>query len=318
MEFKSFPDIKKLGNVIMSITQKIHGTNAHVMIYKKREYLETLDHSPDETEESEFATKYPGKSLVWEFSKDFSNNVELYSEYLDLMTGSRTRWIAPGDDNYGFAAHVYANKQAFIDLLGEGRHDGEWAGLGINSGEGLKEKVFVLFDWYRYVDKPLPPNTVVVPILYKGKVDFNQVQLAMDDLKTNGSKLCPGFMRPEGVVVQLQGQRYKVVFDEEEIAWTKPRDGGNAGLNSKPKEVFDASHLLQPIRLEKLLSRDERYLKDYPKSLPVIAKDYFAEDQITGTDAEKRGIRKSAGGQVFKFLQEFIELNHRFGLTSND
>lgn len=99
MEFKAFPEIKKLGSVVMSITQKIHGTNAHIIVFPYT-----------------------------------STNGESHEVRWNVLVGSRTRYIAPGDDNYNFAAHVYANKQAYIDLLGEGRHDGEWAGKGINSG----------------------------------------------------------------------------------------------------------------------------------------------------------------------------------------
>lgn len=275
MEFKAFPEIKKLGSVVMSITQKIHGTNAHILVFRKE----------DNT--------------------------------LDLACGSRTRFIAPGDDNYNFAAHVYANKQAFIDLLGEGRHDGEWAGKGINSGEGLEGKIFVLFDYYRYKDKPLPPQTVLVPVLYEGPIDLSKVQESMDDLKANGSKLSPGFMRPEGVVVRIKGERYKVVFEEEETQWTgKPKDG-NKGENTRP--TIDVSHLLQPIRLEKLLSKDERYLTGYPKSLPTIAKDYttdlIKEGQITGTDAEVNGMKKSLGSRLFKFIQSEVETKHSLRIS---
>ena len=120
---------------------------------------------------------------------------------LGLACGSRSQWVSPGKDNFGFAQMVYANKQEFIDKLGPGRHYGEWAGSGINSGEGLKNKTFVLFDHWKYPpERPLPPNTVVVPVLYSGPFDMSKVQECMDDLKANGSKLVPGFMRPEGVV----------------------------------------------------------------------------------------------------------------------
>ena len=171
MEFKSFNEIKKINTATITITQKIHGTNAQILIYQK---------------------------------EDGS---------LDLCTGSRTRWIAPGDDNFGFAEFVYANKQEFIDKLGVGRWFGEWAGPGINSGEGLSEKTFFLFDFMKVEGKPLPPRTQTVPLLYKGPFEQQAIDAAMEDLKTNGSKLFPGFMRPEGVVIQLLGSgvRYKKV-----------------------------------------------------------------------------------------------------------
>lgn len=282
MEFKAFPDIKKLSSAQFSITQKIHGTNAHVLIIPL----------PDNVEETE----------DWMRNGNY-NSIEVNGKHFAIFAGSRTRYIVPGDDNYGFAAFVYANKQEFIEKLGPGRHDGEWAGLGINSGEGLATKTFVLFDFWKYPpERPLPPQCTVVPVLYAGKFDLAEVDKAMEDLKTNGSKLCPGFMRPEGVVVQINGVRYKKVFDAEETQWTK-------GTKDKAPKVpgADFTYLLQPIRLEKLLSKDERYTTNYPASLKDIALAYLddlvKEEQIKGTEHEVVGIRKQASSAVFAFVK---------------
>lgn len=262
--FKSFPEIKKLGSAALYITQKIHGSNAQILIYK------TEDGS------------------------------------LDLLVGSRTRWITPENDNFGFAKHIYDNKQEFIDKLGVGTHFGEWAGPGINSGEGLKEKTFVLFDHYKFPpERPLPPQTIVVPVLYEGPFDLSYVDKCMADLKNNGSKLVNGFMRPEGIVVRIKGERYKVVFDAEETQWTK---GAKPKITKEQINSIDVNHLFQPIRLEKLLSRDEQYIKEYPKSTPVIAKAYvedlIKEGQLTGTEDEIKLIKKAMGKDLFKFIQE--------------
>jgi len=269
--FESFPDIKKLGNAQLAITQKIHGSNAQIYIY----------------------------------------SVE--GGGVDLVCGSRTRWIAPGDDNYGFAEMVHAHKQEFIDKLGLGRHYGEWAGPGINSGEGLKQKVFVLFDFWKYPpERPLPPNTTIVPVLYVGEFNLGKVDEVMNDLKTNGSKLVPGFMRPEGVVVRIKGDRYKVVFQAEDAKWKNPDPEYQKQKVDRAAIALEKyGHLLQPMRLEKLLSRDERYLKGYPKTIGEIVKDYFIdlvkEGQVVGNDLEIGGIRKELGGNLFKFVQEMVE-----------
>lgn len=277
MEFKSFPDIKKLGSTVFTVTQKIHGSNAQVFIFPK---MKEISHSFED-----------GKGYT-----------ELVEDGFDLLVGSRTRWIVPGDDNYGFAAFVYANKEEFINKLGVGQHFGEWAGPGINSGEGLTQKTFVLFDYWRYDPTNLPPQTVLVPVLYKDKFDLGVIESVMLDLKTNGSKLAPGFMRPEGVVAQINGIRYKVVFDAEETQWKK------SGTIKAPKLVgVDYSHLLQPIRLEKLLSKDERYTTNYPTSLKDIALAYLddlvKEEQIKGSEAEVVGIKKQASSAVFAFVK---------------
>lgn len=269
--FEGFQEIKKLGSAALFITQKIHGSNAQVFIFK-------------------------GSGGV-----------------LDLAVGSRTRWIAPGNDNYGFAEHVYAHKQEFIDKLGPGRHYGEWAGPGINSGEGLKEKTFVLFDHWKYPpERPLPPQTCIVPVLYSGQFDLSKVQECMNDLKDSGSKLVGGYMRPEGVVVRIKGERYKVVFNAEETKW-KDADPEHQKqkTDQQAKALEQYGHLLQPIRLEKLLSRDESYVKEYPKSMGKIVTDYFAdlikEDQVKGTEVEIQGIRKQLGSNLFKFVQQTVE-----------
>jgi hypothetical protein len=59
---------------------------------------------------------------------------------IKVLTGNRYRWLTIDDDNHGFCAFVEENKKDIIEKLGVGRHFGEWAGKGINAGEGLKEK----------------------------------------------------------------------------------------------------------------------------------------------------------------------------------
>lgn len=267
-EFVSFIDIKKYTKDRLTITQKLHGTNASVLIY------------PDE------------------------------NGTLQLKTGSRTRWIVPDSDNYGFASFVYSNKEEFITILGEGRHFGEWIGPGINSGEGLKEKTFVLFNWERWQGKPLPVRTTIVPVLYDGYPDsINEtIETVFNNLKVTGSKLVPGYMHPEGIVVQYCGLFKKKVYTPEETQWTKAK-----GPSAPKADIFtvNVSHLLQPIRLEKLISRDEEYIRDYPKSLSKICGDYIKdlekEDQLPNDEA----IRKALGKQIFPFIKtlvnEFLE-----------
>src|ERR1035437_996109 len=307
-KFESFPDIKKLGTAVLFITQKIHGANAQIFIYRDYKVLETVK---ADAKIEEYQDTYPGVELGLELY-DPSNSL-LVERFTNLACGSRSQWVSPGKDNYGFDEMVYANKQAFIDTLGLGRHYGEWAGPGINSGEGLKTKTFVLFDHWKYPpERPLPPNTVVVPVLYSGPFDMAKVQECMDDLKANGSKLVPGFTRPEGCVVRIKGDRYKVVFNAEETAW---KNGDPEYQKNKSREENKAAekyaHLLQPIRLEKLLCRDEVYLTEYPKSMGKIVTDYFTdlikEDQVQGTEVEIQGIRRSLGRTMFKFVQETVE-----------
>lgn len=280
MEFKAFEKINSLRKVEMAITQKIHGTNAQVFI---------IPATPETV-----------------------NPIEVDGQLFELRCGSRTRWIYPGDDNYGFAAFVDQHKEEFVRKLGVGQHFGEWAGLGINSGEGLDKKVFVLFDFWKYPpERELPPGCVVVPVLYKGPFDLEKIEEVMTDLKTNGSKLVPGFMRPEGIVINTMGARLKKVFEAEETQWKRGDEKAKAIKQEQSNVALTTyGHLFQPIRMEKLLSRDEKYIREFPASLPTLCKDYvddlIVEGQIVGDEGQIKAVRKAIGSELFKFAKECV------------
>lgn len=262
MDFNSFPKIPRWDSVHFTITQKIHGTNAQIVI------------TPVEGDH-------------------------------EVRVGSRNRWITPEDDNFGFATWVRENREELIQKLGPGTHFGEWAGPGINSGEGLTEKAFILFDFWKYPpERQLPSRVTVVPVLYSGRLDASRVTEALEDLKKNGSRLVPGFMRPEGVVISLNRERYKIVFDAEETKWTEP-SSPKVSKGDRLREE-DCTHLCQPIRLEKLLSRDESYIRDYPSSLQKIVLDY-TEDLVS--EGQVSAAEKPVGmtGQLFKFIRITME-----------
>lgn len=220
---------------------------------------------------------------------------------IDLKVGSRSRWLSEGDDNYGFFKFVHQHKQEFIQKLGIGRHFGEWCGLGINSGEGLNKKILCLFNSIRWTIDELPPNTVTVPILYYGLFSQEAINRVMDDLRERGSMLCPGFMKPEGIVIQIGTQLFKNVFKPEEIAWKQT-------VKKEPrKDKIDVSHLLQPLRLDKLISRDEKYIREYPKSLGNICKDYVQdleeEHQFDSREEVMEQQKKVLGKKIFYFVK---------------
>lgn len=119
-----------------------------------------------------------------------------------FLTGSRTRWITPEDDNYGFARWAAAHRDELL-TLGSGHHYGEWWGLGIRRAYEQKEKRFSLFNAMRWSDElgARPACCSVVPIIYQGMFDMEQVVGALDKLRSGGSLAAPGFTRPEGVIV---------------------------------------------------------------------------------------------------------------------
>ena len=75
---------------------------------------------------------------------DGTNGQIVVSEDGDVRAASRSRWIAPDDDNYGFARWVNANESELREL-GPGRHFGEWWGSGIQRNYSQPVKRFSLF-----------------------------------------------------------------------------------------------------------------------------------------------------------------------------
>lgn len=116
-----------------------------------------------------------------------------------IQAGSRSRWITPEDDNFGFAAWVEQNKEELLKL-GPGRHFGEWWGKGIQRGYGLQERRFSLFNVSRWTKDTLPSCCHLVPTLYQGKFDTSIVEKNIVHLAEYGSVAAPGYMNPEGIM----------------------------------------------------------------------------------------------------------------------
>ncbi len=130
---------------------------------------------------------------------DGTNAQVFIGEDGEFLTGSRTRWITPDDDNYGFSRWAHAHKEELLEL-GPGSHFGEWWGQGIQRNYGLKEKRFSLFNVSRWgVSRPSCCH--VVPELWRGVFDTMVAHRAVTLLALRGSVAAPGFMKPEGVVV---------------------------------------------------------------------------------------------------------------------
>lgn len=158
-----------------------------------------------------------------------------------FLTGSRTRWITPEDDNYGFAKWAYAHRDELM-ALGHGHHFGEWWGQGVQRNYSQTVKRFSLFNTHRWCahdaelkvyvnpDPKIAPKTQerpptccdVVPVLYEGLLDeygvMKGVKDALKRLTEQGSAAAPGFMKPEGIVVYHQpaGVYFKKTLDKDE------------------------------------------------------------------------------------------------------
>jgi hypothetical protein len=187
--FQKIPRLKR-GCII---TEKIDGTNAQVVVRS------TAELRPDE-------------DVPWH-----ANVVVKDGQSWMVSAGSRTRWISPDNDNFGFAAWVKQNAEKLVDL-GPGQHFGEWWGVGIQRGYGLHERRFSLFNSGRWSNER-PACCHVVPTLYEGEFSTNTVDVFIRDLRESGSRAAPSFMRPEGIIVFMTAARhlYKVLAENDEL-----------------------------------------------------------------------------------------------------
>lgn len=193
--FEEFPKIARLSRE-MIVTEKIDGTNAAVNILTSEEA-----HSLDVPQGVIVATVSDVDAVI--------------------LAQSRTRNITVADDNFGWARFVQDNARGLFDVLGFGRHFGEWWGSGIQRRYGLDHKRFSLFNTSRWADAAESgvPGLGCVPTLYNGPFDTAKVDEILESLRTGGSVAAPGFMNPEGVVVYHPQARYffkKTVEKDEE------------------------------------------------------------------------------------------------------
>lgn len=151
---------------------------------------------------------------------DGTNAQVCFDEEGNMFCGSRTKWITPTDDNYGFARWCHENIEE-LRKLGPGRHFGEWWGSGIQRRYNETQKRFSLFNVTRWnaPDAVLPSCVSLVPELYRG--DFNTVKIdqIIESLKNEGSVASPGFMKPEGVVIYHTASRmlFKKTIEKDEM-----------------------------------------------------------------------------------------------------
>lgn len=210
-----FEEFKKIPRLFRdcTITEKIDGTNGQILIQ------DVMDASWSPAGE-------PWINPLLTIERDRRYHV---------WAGSRNRFVYPGKgtDNSGFAAWVLANAEALFEILGPGRHYGEWWGQGINRGYGLKEKRFSLFNTAKWAPilkehalradilhptRPLPPGLGVVPVLYEGPFKTSEVEDCLFQLRSFGSRAVPNFLDPEGVVVyhHAAGAYFKATIKNDE------------------------------------------------------------------------------------------------------
>jgi len=141
---------------------------------------------------------------------DGTSGLIYIDETNSIYAGSRNRWLDDHNDNHNFWHWTMENKEELLKL-GKGYHYGEWWGKGINRGYNLEEKRFSLFNTGKWVkDKTIslkekqeycPECCYVVPILYEGIFNEEEIESWIDHLKAWGSKASEGFMQPEGIII---------------------------------------------------------------------------------------------------------------------
>lgn len=139
---------------------------------------------------------------------------------------SRNRIIDRHSDNAGFANWAFDNEERIVNLLGEGRHFGEWAGPNIQQNKlNLDRKHFFLFNsylWYEKLNVHEDHGEIKsVPLLYNGDYQDGLIEDIMNRLKYNDFPHQTGYMKPEGIIIfypQMKSYE-KLTFEHTEGKW---------------------------------------------------------------------------------------------------
>lgn len=182
-EFQEFPKITRFYEQDVVVSEKIDGTNGLIWIGEiKRMSIQTGHMIPE----------------------------------IGMKVGSRSRWIDKKDDNYGFAKWAQENEEDLMKL-GPGYHYGEWWGQGIQRKYGMKQKVFSLFNSFRWKDSAVRPQCCdVVPVLYSGPVTPGMISTFSTPYGASAAARKYGveFLNPEGYMMYFtkSGTYFKAPF----------------------------------------------------------------------------------------------------------
>lgn len=195
VEFKEWPKIPRGLGEQMTITEKIDGTNACVIV--------------------EESVDFDGTSLV--------RVVGAQSRTQLLAHTNKDNVLRLYNDNFGFADWVIKNQVELATKLGPGYHYGEWAGPGIQKNpHNLERKTFFLFNSDRWRDgrQQRPEGVECVPVLFEGPASRENIEATMAGLWANAKE--KGY-HPKGVVIWYhKTRRYeKVTFENANGKWVK-------------------------------------------------------------------------------------------------
>lgn len=225
-----FEEFKKIPRLFRdcTITEKIDGTNGQILIKP------ILRESDLRAEGDVYITSFSGDGrpiLNGGLVDPPLDIVDMGDGFLfAVWAGSRNRWVyaEKSKDNSGFARWVIDRAAGLVEILGPGRHYGEFWGSGIQRKYGLtgNDKRFSLFHprWEKILagrklgNLPIPDGLGWVPILYQGPFLTREVEDQIFRLRTFGSVCSPGFMDPEGVVIYHEAakQYFKTTIKDDE------------------------------------------------------------------------------------------------------
>lgn len=183
--FKAYPKTVRLEAETITISEKIDGTNGLIFVSKGNE-----------------------------------------SEKMYVKAGSRSKWLVDDGskswDNHGFGAWVKENETELLNLPA-GMHYGEWYGKGINSGYGMTERKFMLFNKKRYSELEDLPSCVELETILEENVSIDDLTSVLYELRRKmtlqGSyhvPTCINGKMVEGVILRfkLAGKIYKEVWNK--------------------------------------------------------------------------------------------------------
>lgn len=171
--FEPFPKIPRLRAAVVTVTEKLDGTNAQVLV-PEDPALPIIAGS-----RSRWLT--PGKH-----TDNFGFAAWVAAHELELRT-------------LGAGRHY-----------GEWYGAGIQRGYGLDH---KRLALFNVRRWWGERRAQLPACVGVVPLLYQGAFDTVAIMRAIDALRDGGSVAVPGFTRPEGIVLEYGANRSKLTFD---------------------------------------------------------------------------------------------------------
>ncbi|WP_061290681.1 RNA ligase family protein [Herbidospora cretacea] len=155
---------------------------------------------------------------------DGTNGCVIVDDDGTVHAQSRKRLLLEGEqDNHGFGAWVREHSEVLAETLGPGRHFGEWWGHRIGRGYNCKpgERYFSLFNTSKWgedegVYRAAEIGLDVVPVLWTGILDTNELLRISAALIKDGSVIASGFAQPEGICIfhTASNRVYKMTFDK--------------------------------------------------------------------------------------------------------